>query len=103
MKYIALVASIYILFTQELTIHNVLLILFILWTIPLNYFRVNFRKIIYQTNDWKIALKPIFVKEIKGLILNIYPDNKKYIKYRNFYRFYLIMFFLLYTLWRVTS
>jgi len=36
------------------------------------------------------------MKELKGLFGNIYPDNLKYNKSRNFYRFYLAIYFLLF-------
>lgn len=75
---------------------NIWLILFILWGLPLTYYRSKFRKIVYQTNSWTINLKPIFVKEIKALIGNIYPDNLKYKQMRNFYRFYLFIYLILF-------
>lgn len=37
-----------------------------------------------------------FMKEIKGLVGNIYPDNLKYRKLGNFYRFYPAICFLLF-------
>jgi len=100
MKYVALLGAIIIGFTQGFTSKSVLLIIFVLWTIPLNYFRTKFRMIVYETSDWKIALRPIFWKEIKALVGNIYPKNLSYIRMRNFYRFYLIIFFILYLIWR---
>ena len=71
---------------------NIWLILFIVWGLPLGIYRSRFRKIVYQTDDWKINIKPLFVKEIKGLLGNLYPDNRHYIKQRNFYRFYLLVY-----------
>ena len=59
---------------------NILLVILILWGIPSTYFRSKFRKIIYQTNDWKINIKPLFKKELIGLFSNILPNNKDYIK-----------------------
>ena len=64
---------------------NILLVLLILWGIPSTYFRSKFRKIVYQTNDWKINIKPLFKKEIMALFLNLYPNNKEYISVRNYY------------------
>lgn len=75
---------------------NIWLILFILWGLPLTYYRSKFRKIVYQTNSWTININPIFVKEIKALIGNIYPDNFKYKQMRNFYRFYLFIYLILF-------
>ena len=82
---------------------NLLLIILILWGIPSTYFRSKFRKIVYKTEDWKINIMPLFTKEIKGLFLNMHPDDKNYIKVRNSYRiisisisyliYYLMVFF----------
>ena len=69
---------------------HIWLILFIVWGLPLTYYRSKFRKIVYQTDSWLINIKPLFIKEIKALIGTIYPDNKKYLKFRNFYTIYTI-------------
>jgi peroxiredoxin Q/BCP len=37
------------------------------------------------------------MKELKALFGNIYPDNLNYLKFRDFYRFYLIIYLLLFT------
>ena len=50
--------------------NNIWLIAFIIWGLPLSYYRSNFRKIVYQTNDWKINIKPLFIKEIKSSFWN---------------------------------
>jgi peroxiredoxin Q/BCP len=76
---------------------NIWLILFILWGLPLTYYRSKFRKIVYQTDSWTINIKPYFWKELKALFGNIYPDNARYLKFRNFYRFYLIIYLLLFS------
>lgn len=76
---------------------NIWLILFIAWGLPLTFYRSKFRKIVYQTDNWTINIKPVFMKEIKALIGNIYPDNLNYLKMRNFYRFYLIIYLILFT------
>ena len=80
-------------------VKNILLVLLILWGIPSTYFRSKFRKIVYQTNDWKINIKPLFKKEIIGLFLNLYPDNKEYIRVRNYYRIYLAIYLVLFLLY----
>ena len=67
---------------------TILFIILIVWGIPSTFFRSKFRKIVYQTNDWKINIKPLFKKEIVGLLFNLYPENKEYIKTRNNYRLY---------------
>jgi thioredoxin-dependent peroxiredoxin len=74
---------------------NFWLILFILWGLPLSYYRSKFRKIVYQTDSWTINFLPYFWKELKALFGNIYPENKEYIKLRNFYRAYLMVYILL--------
>ncbi len=81
--------------------NNIWLILFIVWGLPLTNYRSKFRKIVYQTNDWKINIKPVFLKEIKGLFGNIYPNNAAYKKNRNFYRAYLIVYALLLILYKI--
>lgn len=79
-----------------------LLVLFI-WGIPSTFFRSKFRKIVYQTDDWKINIKPIFIKELKGLFLNIFPENVEYIKVRNQYRLYLSVYLLLFIFYIITK
>ncbi|MAV05351.1 MAG: hypothetical protein CMC31_06850 [Flavobacteriaceae bacterium] len=78
---------------------TILLIVLFIWGFPSTYFRSKFRKIIYQTNDWKINIKPVFLKEIKGLIYNIHPNNKKYIEARNYYRIYLLVYLILFLMY----
>ena len=78
---------------------HIWLILFIVWGLPLTYYRSKFRKIVYQTDSWLINIKPLFLKEIKALIGTLYPDNKKYLKFRNFYRFYLLIYLVLFIIY----
>jgi len=78
-------------------IENIWLILFIIWGLPLTIYRSKFRKIVYRTDSWTINIKPYFMRELKALFGNMYPDNKNYLKFRNFYRFYLIIYLLLFT------
>lgn len=78
---------------------NIWLILFIVWGLPMTYYRSKFRKIVYQTDNWLINVKPLFIKEVKGLFGNIYPDNEEYLKQRNFYRFYLAIYTILFLLY----
>lgn len=77
-------------------IENIWLILFFVWGIPLTYYRSKFRKMVYQTDSWTINIKPVFMEELRGIFGNIYPDNKNYLKFRNFYRFYLIIYLVLF-------
>lgn len=81
---------------MDFIIKNSWLILFVAWGLPLSYYRSKFRKMVYQTDNWVINIKPVFWKEIKGLFGNIYPDNLEYKKFRNFYLFYLTVYLLLF-------
>ena len=86
-------------FVNNLTMKLFIFIVLILWGLPSTFLRSNFRKIVYNTNDWKINIKPIFLKEIKGLLFNIYPDDNKYLKSRNLYRRYLIIYLILFMIY----
>ncbi|MGB2129042.1 MAG: hypothetical protein ACPHXR_06140 [Flavicella sp.] len=74
---------------------NIWFVLFVIWGLPLSFYRSKFRKIIYQTDDWRINIQPLFWKELKGLFGNLYPENHDYLKFRNFYLFYLTVYLLL--------
>lgn len=78
---------------------NIWLIIFILWGLPMTYYRSKFRKIVYKTESWLINIKPLFLKELKAIFGNIYPGNTAYIKLRNFYRFYLGVYTILFGLY----
>ena len=80
-----------------------LFIVLIVWGIPSTFFRSKFRKIVYQTDDWKINIKPIFIKELKALFFNIFPENDEYIKLRNQYRIYLMVYLLLFIVYILTK
>ena len=80
-----------------------LFIAFILWGIPSTFFRSKFRKIVYQTDDWRINIKPLFIKELKGLFFNILPQNKDYIRIRNQYRLYLGVYLILFITYILTK
>ena len=58
-----------------MSIKTFLLIVIFIWGIPSTFFRSKFRKIVYQTDDWTINIKPLFLKEIVALFKNIYPKN----------------------------
>jgi len=83
-----------------MSLKTVLLIVLFIWGIPSSFIRSKFRKIVYQTNDWKINIKPLFVKEIKALFGTIYSKNTSYKKARNFYRFYLLVYLILFLLYQ---
>ena len=74
-------------------------ILLLLWGIPSTFFRSKFRKIVYQTEYWKINIKPVFIKELKALFFNIFPEDDAYIKVRNQYRIYLMVYLLLFIIY----
>ena len=78
---------------------NIWLILFVVWGLPLTYYRSKFRKIVYQTDSWIINIQPKFIKEIKGLVTTLYPNNPEYLRQRNFYRFYLIIYLVLFLMY----
>lgn len=63
-------------------------------------YRSRFRKTVYQTNSWTINIKPVFAKELKALVGNMYPQNQYYIRIRNFYRFYLAIYLILFVAWQ---
>jgi len=79
-----------------MSVKSILLIFLFIWGTPSTYFRSKFRKIVYKTDDWKINIKPLFLKEIKALFVNLYPDNKEYLKIRNYYRFYLVIYVIIF-------
>jgi peroxiredoxin Q/BCP len=80
-------------------IDNFWFMLFILWGLPLSHYRSKFRKIVYQTESWTINIKPVFLKEMKALFGNMYPNNPEYKRLRNFYLFYLVIYFILFLLY----
>jgi peroxiredoxin Q/BCP len=84
-----------------MTEKQIIFLILIIWSIPSTYFRIKFRKIIYQTDDWKINIKPLFKKEIIGLFTNMYPDNKTYLKTRNHYRIYLSVYLFLFIIYKL--
>ena len=79
---------------------NILFVVLLIWGIPSTYFRSRFRKIVYATDDWKINIKPLFVKEINALFGNMYSEYPSYIKARNFYRLYLLVYLVLFLLYQ---
>ena len=79
-----------------MSVKFILLIILFIWGAPSSYFRSKFRKIVYNTSDWKINIKPVFFKEIKALVFNIYPENNNYIRVRNYYRFYLLVYAIIF-------
>lgn len=82
---------------------HIWLLLFVIWGLPLTFYRSKFRKIVYQTDRWTINIKPVFWREIKAMFGNMYPDNAVYIRFRNFYRFYLLIYLVLFILYLVLS
>jgi dolichol kinase len=84
-----------------MTEKQLIFLILLIWSIPSTYFRSKFRKIVYQTDDWKINIQPFFKKEILGLFVNMYPDNKDYLKTRNYYRIYLVIYIALFIMYKL--
>jgi peroxiredoxin Q/BCP len=84
-----------------MTEKQLIFLILLIWSIPSTYFRSKFRKIVYQTDDWKINIQPHFKKEILGLFGNMYPDNKDYLKTRNYYRIYLVIYIALFIIYKL--
>ena len=82
-----------------MSLKTVLLIVLFIWGIPSSFIRSKFRIIVYQTNDWKINIKPLFVKEIIALFSNMFPENSNYIKTRDYYRIYLLIYLILFLIY----
>jgi len=82
-----------------MSLKTVLLIVLFIWGIPSSFIRSKFRKMVYQTNDWKINIKPLFVKEIIALFSNMFPENSNYIKTRDYYRIYLLIYLILFLIY----
>ena len=75
------------------------MIAFTIWSFPLGIYRSRFRKLVYKTDDWKINIKPVFVKELKLLLGLGSGWTKKEIQAAKSYRLYLIVFILLFVVW----
>jgi len=86
-----------------MTLTFLLFLLLIIWSIPSTHYRSKFRKIVYQTEDWKINIRPLFKKEILALFGNMYPENTDYLKTRNFYRIYLTVYLALFLIYNLVK
>ena len=73
----------------------IVFLIIIVWGLPAMQLRSQFRKIVYNTNDWKINIKPVFVKEFKALFSNALITDPKEVRIRNRYRFYLLVYLIL--------
>ena len=82
-----------------MTSKTILLIVLFIWGIPSSFIRSRFRKIVYQTNHWTINIKPLFIKEIIALFSNMFPENSDYIKTRNYYRIYLLIYLFIFIIY----
>ena len=82
---------------KDLLMEHGWLILFVIWGLPLTYYRSRFRKMVYQTDHWLINIQPRFIKELKALFGYYHPGDTDFIRQRNFYRFYLLIYLLLFT------
>lgn len=74
---------------------TIVFIIIIIWGLPAMQLRSQFRKMVYNTNDWKINVKPVFVKEFKALFSNASITDPEEVRIRNRYRFYLIVYLAL--------
>ena len=81
-------------------LENIWLILFFAWGMPLGVFRSKFRKMVYETEDWTINIKPYFVKETKALMGIVVLDVPEFKKTRNNYRFYLLIYLVLFLVYK---
>ena len=82
---------------------NIWLILFFAWGMPLGVFRSRFRKMVYETDDWTINIKPYFVKETKALLGMIKIDVPDFEKTRMRYGMYLLIYGLLFAAFKFLS
>ena len=80
---------------------NTIWIILLLWGIPSTYFRSRFRKMVYATDDWKINIKPLFKKELIALFTTSLPEDQAYLKARNYYRFYLATYLILFLIYYI--
>ena len=81
---------------KDLLLEHGWLILFVIWGLPLTYYRSRFRKMVYQTDHWLINIQPRFIRELKALFGYYHPGDADFIRQRNFYRFYLLIYLLLF-------
>lgn len=86
-----------------MSITDVVFIVFLLWGLPLSYYRSRFRKLVYRTDSWTINIKPVFGRELKALFGNMYPNDAAYLKLRNWYRLYLVVYMLLLLAWQLSK
>lgn len=68
---------------------------FFLWGLPLSWYRSRFRKMVYDTTSWTINIKPVFRKELLAILSMVSVDDPSFVRFRNFYRFYLIVYLFL--------
>lgn len=85
---------------MDFLLEHIWFILFGVWGLPLGFYRSKFRKIVYQTDSWKINIKPVFGLELKALFGNIFPEDSNYVKMRNFYRFYTLIYITLFLVYQ---
>ena len=84
-----------------MTSKTIVFCLIVLWGLPAMQLRSQFRKMVYQTNDWKINIKPLFLKEIKALFVNTYIKIPEQKVLRNRYRIYLLVYALLWIIYNL--
>lgn len=82
-------------------VEHIWLILFVIWGLPLTVYRSRFRKMVYQTDHWSINIAPRFWLEIKALFGFYHVEDPNFKKQRNFYRFYLGVYALLFVCYMI--
>ncbi|MDA9121386.1 hypothetical protein N9J52_05070 [Flavobacteriales bacterium] len=80
---------------------NIWLILFFAWGMPLGVFRSRFRKMVYETDDWTINIKPYFVKETKALFGMVEVNDPEFSAVRLRYGIYLVIYIALFLVYRM--
>lgn len=84
---------------MDLLLTHFWLILFVLWGLPLTIYRSRFRKMVYNTDHWLINIQPKFIRELKALFGYYHSGDPDFIRHRNFYRFYLLIYLLLFAVY----
>ena len=78
-----------------MTYKTIVFIIILIWGLPAMQLRSQFRKMVYQTDDWKINIKPLFTKELKALFFNDFLSKPEEIRVRTKYRVYLFVYLIL--------
>lgn len=77
-------------------------IAFFIWSFPVGVLRSRWRKMVYQTDSWLINIQPYFWKELKILFGFQRMEKPEQQKLVNYFRVYLLVYFLLLFGWLQT-